>query len=184
MGGTYPTTAQALIDRALTDTPFLISLVVNDNYPAVLQRARTLGIVQPNEQMTPLDLRRRLILLDNPEGEPQLQQALDVPYRGAAQSAVLDAAMDQMRVMTTQAGGEAKGFFSLDGIAALATAVGGIANGQAQTDAQERITEQQLQQDFILQQQRGERNAQLIKWTVGIASVVAIVALIIYAMKR
>lgn len=182
--GGYPTTAQAMVDRLIIDTPFLIGVVMSDNYQAVLQNAYRLGIVDPNASPGFADLRRTLILLDNPEGEELLMQALNVPYRGTMGSKVLDAAMAQMRDMANQAGSAPKGLFTLDGIAALATAVGGIANGQAQTNAQERIANQQLQQDFILEQQAGERRAKLIKWGIGIAAVVVVVGLIIYTMRK
>ncbi len=180
----YPTTAQEMVDRLLVDRAFLIRTVVTDNYQAV--RANYIQQLEANAALvdSPEKLTAKLVWWDRYHGSELVDPVLDVNYRGAAQSRVLNDAMAQLRDVQRQSGAAPKGNFLTDGIAALVGAVGGVVNGQAAIDAQQNIATQQLTNQAANDAASNARKATLLKWGIGIAAVVVVVLVVIYFKNR
>ncbi len=178
----YPTTAQAMVDRLTADREFLIRVVVTDNYKAVAQNFLT---IQDNPALvnTPEKLINELLWWNRFQGEDSINAVIDVPYRGAANSAVLDDAVTQLHDMVEKSGRD-DGKFLAGGIAALVGAAGELVNGQQRIESQERIATAQANANAQANAAAAAQRAKLIKWGIGIAAIVVVVVTILILKSK
>lgn len=102
----YPTTAEQMVNRLLTDRGFLAQCVVNDNAPAVKANMVEMGIAPRGlETMKPEQLLQEVLRLP----EEVQDEALNVEFRGAAGSAVLNEAVERLHVIAHEEGNDTGG---------------------------------------------------------------------------
>lgn len=187
MAGTtaYPTTAQDMLDRLLTDREFLIRTIVTDNYPAVRGKFKELlQDGQPALIDSPEKLAAQLVWWDRSQGAVVVDPVLDVPFRNAAGSNVLSDAMAQGRDMVEQSGVAAKSFIT-DGIGAIVGGVGNIVNGRYISDATERTQAAAIAAQAATDAQKTAQRGQLVKWGIIAGTLVLVIALlVIYRTKQ
>lgn len=175
----YPTTAQDMLDRLLTDREFLIRTIVTDNYPAVRERfAALLQDGQPQLIDSPEKLAAQLVWWDRSQGADIVNPVLDVPFRNAAGSNVLRDAMAQGREMVELSGAHTKSFIT-DGIGAIIGGVGNIVNGRYISDATERTQTAAIQAQAAADAQKTAQRAQLVKWGIIAGTIVLVIALLV-----
>lgn len=188
----YPTTAQAMLDRLLTDREFYVRAIVTDNYPAVKGKFdQEFGLVQYSQ--SPAELTTYLVKLDRDFGKEATQNVLDVPFRNAANNRVLAEAMAQGEQMVRESGaGSPKSFWEdatgigaiTGGIGAIVGGVGNIINGRYIADANGRTQEAAIAAQSAAEQQKAAQRAQLIKWGIIAATTVAVLAILLVFRKR
>jgi hypothetical protein len=176
-----PTTANQMFDRLLADRAFRIRTIVADNYPAV--RANYLAILQsgyPERVNTPAKLTNELLWWDKNQSRADVDQVLNVPYLQT--NPLVTQAMDKAATIAHEAGAEPKAFDATFGIGQLFNAVATVANGGITARSNERMNAEALQAQVTLDQQRGERNAKLIK--LGIIAGAIVLTIVAFALLK
>jgi hypothetical protein len=176
-----PTTAQQMFDRLLADRAFRIRTIVADNFPAV--RANFLAILQsgyPEKVDTPGKLTNELLWWDKNQSQADVDKVIAVRYLQTNQ--LVTQAMEQAEAIATEAGAEPKAFDATFGIGTLFNAVASVANGGITARSNERMNAEALQAQVLLDKQRGERNAKLIK--LGIIAGAIVLTIVAFALLK
>lgn len=205
----YPRTAQEMVDRLRSSRPFLIGVVVNDNYPAV--RARFNAVLQsdqPKKIDTPEKLINELLWWERTQGSAVVDDVIvPIPYRNQTGSQVLEDAMAELYERAERSDGivpkaytgsnvsgdDGGGSFDWtgigsigSGIAALVGAVDGLANGNDRANAQNRTAVQIAQAQAYADLQAAQLRAETLKKYAPIigTALVVVVLIVLYLWHR
>jgi hypothetical protein len=182
-----PTTADQMFDRLLADRAFRIRTIVADNFAAV--RANYLATIQsgyPEKVDTPTKLTTELLWWDKYQSKADVDQVINVQYKGTdplvtqAMTKAYDIAVESgvgPKAMAPEVGGGL-----LAGIGGLFGAIASVANGGITARSNERMNAEALEAQFALDQQKGERNAKLIK--LGIIAGAIVLTIVAFALLK
>jgi hypothetical protein len=176
-----------MFDRLLADRAFRIRTIVADNFRAV--RANFIAILQsgyPEKVNTPAKLTNELLWWDKNQSQADVDQVLNVPYLQTNQ--LVTQAMTKAYDIAVESGvgpktidpAVAGGIFS--GIGGLFGAIATVANGGITSRSNERMNAEALQAQLVLDQQKGERNAKLIK--LGIIAGAIVLTIVAFALLK